>query len=275
MRPDRPVRPALGRPRRVGPGWIGWRWCGLAALVLMVGGCASGGAKQPAYLTHYQAGRYQLALASARASAGQPGGVSEAALVAGLAAEAMRDDATARLWLQPIAQGRGELAVRASAGLALIDLRTGNPLRAAEALEAASTRLTGHDAREAARVAAEAYELAQRPADAERMRRRALGILPEPSTALAGGGEPSPARPGVGGYTLQVGAFSTRSAANQRVAQVRSRAQTAGLGEPSVELVVRDGRPLYVVRIGRFATEADAQRALRMLGVEAIVSGAG
>ena len=241
----------------------------LLAIAVFALGCASGpgpGASsgQGSYRDHYEAGRYQLALASARATAGQPGGTSEAALVAGLSAEAMRDDATARLWLQPIARGNGDLSPRARAGLALIELRTGDPATAARELESVSLLLGGHDGREAARVAAEAYERAGRTSDADRLRRRSAGML-EPGRV----GEPGYAS---GSFTLQVGAYSTRSRANQRSTEVASASRSAGLGEPRVEFASRGGQALYLVQIGRFMSEADAQRAQRSLGISTIVA---
>lgn len=237
------------------------------ALIAGIPGCAANaGSGQASYRDHYEAGRYQMALASARASAGGPGGSSDAALVAGLSAEAMRDDTTARQWLEPIARGSGDTAARARAGLALIELRTGDPLRAARELEAASTQLSGPDSREAARVAADAYERASRPADAERLRRRAVGMDGPTDTAEL----PQAA----GGYTLQIGAYSTRSRATQRVAEVSTATRSAGLGEPRVEMAARDGKVLYLVQVGRFRTQEDATRAMRTLGVSSIVAAA-
>lgn len=233
----------------------------LAAIALA--GCASGGG-QPTYRDHYEAGRYSLALASAQAAAGRPGGSSDASLVAGLAAEAMRDDITARRWLEPIARGSGDTAARARAGLALIELRTGDPLTAARELEAASAQLGGQDGRDAARVAADAYERAGRSTDAERLRRRSVGMYEVTSRS----------DPGfvAGGYTLQLGAYSTRSGATQRVTEVSSATRSAGLGEPSVEIATRDGRVLYLIHAGRFRTQADAERARRTLSVPSIVA---
>lgn len=232
-------------------------------LVLLQAGCAGGGGSA-GYREHYEAGRYQLALASARAQAGGPGSTGDAALVAGLSAEAMRDDATARQWLEPIARGRGDQAARARAGLALIEFRRGDPLRAARDLETASAQLAGNDAREAARVSAMAYERAGRSDDAERMRRRSVGMVSaSASRAMEIGGS---------SYTLQVGAYSTRSRANQRVAEVGSAVRSAGLGPARVEIATRDGRVLYLVHVGRFITEDDAERARRTLGVATIVT---
>ena len=237
----------------------------LLALSILAGGCSGGsGSGQSTYREQYEAGMYRQALASAQARAGRPGSTSEAALVAGLSAEAMRDDETARRWLEPIARGTGDLAARARAALALIELRTGDPLRAARDLEIASTQLGGQDARAAARVSAAAYERADRPIDAERMRRRAIGAVSTGSQSSTGFAATS--------YTLQVGAYCTRSRANQRVAEVGSVVRSAGLGAARVELASRDGRVLYLVHVGRFSTFDDADRARRTLGVSTIVA---
>jgi|GEM_PF-2987511 len=235
----------------------------LTLAVIMLAACASGRG-QPTYRDHYEAGRYSLALATAQATAGRPGGSSDASLVAGLAAEAMRDNLTARRWLEPIARGSGDTAARARAGLALIELRTGDPLTAARELESASAQLSGQDGRDAARVAADAYERAGRPTDAERLRRRAMGMYEVTSR-----GEPGFV---AGGYTLQIGAYSTRSRATQRVTEVSSATRSSGLGEPRVEMATRNGRVLYLIHAGRFRTQADAERARRTLGVSAIVT---
>jgi len=236
----------------------------LVSLAAGLAGCTTGGgAGHATYREHYESGQYQLALAGARAQAGRPGGSSDAALVAGLSAEAMRDDATAKRWLEPIARGTSDRAARAQAGLALIELRTGDALRAARDLEAASAKLRGHDAREAARVSATAYDRAGRPADADRMRRRAVGVL---ATGTSQGAFASTI------YTLQVGAYSTRSRANQRVAEVNSATRSAGLGPARVELSTRAGRVLYLVQVGRFESFDDANEAKRTLGVSTIVA---
>lgn len=238
-------------------------WLLLVAAATTITACATGGG-QPSYRDHYEAGRYSLALASARATAGRPGGTSDASLVAGLAAEAMRDDLNARRWLEPIARGSGDTAARARAGLALIELRTGDPLTAARELEAASAQMSGQDGRDAARVAADAYERAGRRTDAERLRRRAVGM--DEATSRSDPGFVA------GGYTLQLGAYSTRSGATQRVTEVSSATRTSGLGEPRVEIATRNGRVLYLIHAGRFRTQADAERARRTLGVSAIVT---
>ncbi|NRA57861.1 MAG: SPOR domain-containing protein [Phycisphaerales bacterium] len=237
----------------------------LAMWAIWIGGCSAGsGSGQATYREQYEAGMYRQALASAQARAGRPGASSEAALVAGLSAEALRDDATAKRWLEPVARGTGDRAARARAGLALIERRTGDPLRAARDLEIVSAQLGGQDAREAARVSATAYERAGRPTDAERMRRRAVGAMPAGSRTSAGFVAT--------GYTLQVGAYSTRSRANQRVAEVGSAVRSAGLGPARVELASRDGPVLYLVHVGRFSTFDDAERARRTLGVSTIVA---
>lgn len=230
-------------------------------LAMLSASCAGGGGSGGGYRDHFEAGRYPLAYSSAQAAAGSPGSQSEAALVAGLSAEAMRDDARARQWLEPIARGGGGLAPRARAGLALIELRTGSPLAAARELEAASVQLTGHDAREAARVAAEAYERAGRREDARRLRDRAVGA-----------GQPAASASALGPYSLQLGAFSTRSRAEQRLAEVRAAVRTAGLGEPRIEIGSRDGRVLYLLQAGQFNSSEEAERARRSLGVSSIVA---
>ncbi len=252
---DQPLTPSS--PTRLGP-------CLALVLTLLTLSACAGGGGQPTYRDHYEAGRYSMALMTARATAGRPGGSSDASLVAGLAAEAMRDDLTARQWLQPIARGSGDTAARARAGLALIELRTGDPLTAARELESVSAQLTGQDGRDAARVAADAYDRAGRPNDAERLRRRAAGMYETTNR-----GNPSFV---AGGYTLQLGAYSTRSGATQRVTEVSSATRSAGLGEPSVEIATREGRVLYLIHAGRFRTQADAERARRTLGVSSIVA---
>ena len=230
-------------------------------LPLLAASCAGGAGTRAGYRDHYEAGRYPLAYSSAQAAAGSPGSVSEAALVAGLAAEAMRDDMRARQWLEPIARGGGALAPRARAGLALIELRTGNPLIAARELEAASVQMTGQDAREAARVAADAYERAGRPEDARRLRDRAVG-----------GGQALATPGAMGPYSLQLGAFSTRSRAEQRLAEVRAAVGPPGRGAPPRARGARGGRGRGRRRAGQFNTSEEADRARRTLGVSSIVA---
>jgi len=241
-------------------GLCGGRVRGAVALGLAGLWLASCAAQQPSYDGYYARGRYEQAYASAVAVARAPGGVDRASLTAGLAAEALRRDDRARAWLTPIARrGSGELAARARAGLALIELRTGDAARAGRELEAAAAELDGAAGRRAASAAAEAYRRAGLDADAARAGRLARGLL----TQADGGG-----------YTLQVGAYSTRSRAQRRAAEVVAAARASGLGPPRVEALSRGGERLYSVRVGRFASEADAARALRTLGVEAIVADA-
>ncbi|MEO1009538.1 MAG: SPOR domain-containing protein [Planctomycetota bacterium] len=233
----------------------------IAGTIAVAAGCTA--TPGSGYRDAYAGGRYHAAISGARAAAGSPGSTNEAALTTGLAHEALGNDAEARAWLGPIARGGdATMAAHASAGLALIDLRRGRTLQAAEALDSASLRMRGTAARDAARVAADAYERAGRPDDADRLRTRAAGL------ADAGG------RASGGGFAVQVGAYSTRHRAQQRAAELRASARASGFGDPRVEPGGTSRRPLYHVRIGRFRTEDDANRARRLLGGESIVVGA-
>lgn len=105
-------------------------------------------------------------------------------------------------------------------------------------------------AKEAAAKEAAAKEAAARPAEKE----------PTPK---------APAAPAAGGFTVQVGAFPTRTEADALVARLRSQ----GLSPYVVAAEVQGKGLFHRVRLGRFRSREEARRYLEDLQRETSVSG--
>lgn len=242
----------------------------LVVMALIVTACAGHGGS--AFVRDYQAGRHAAALRGARSAALSSTGAArdEAALIAGLSAQALGDDASARAWLEPLLASRDRsVAARARAGLGLIAQRQGDHERAAALLAEASVALTGDDAARAALYAGQSLRALGRVEPAQREYRRAATLARSAEVrALA------ERRLGEGRFTIQVGAFTSRRNAERARRRADTSAAGLGLGPARVVVARRDGRAVYLVQVGEFATRADAVRARARLGPDAIVAAA-
>lgn len=275
------------------------------AAACAISGCASspkGSGLGASYIDLYRTGQYAAAYseASRAASDGPAGQREQAALIAGESAHAMNRFDDAERWLAPLVTSRNQrIAGEAGASMGLVAQQRAEHDRAVRYLTTAAPRLTGDDrarawlyAGDSARLARRAQEAKGYYQNAEQAARDDRTLKATIASRLAGGpvpsyggqststlGTPAPTPSPVagstprGGWTIQAGAFSTRDRANQHAAGLSGRAASAGLDTPRVVAISDSrGRLLFAVRIGRFATEADARSARARIGGDAVVS---
>lgn len=87
------------------------------------------------------------------------------------------------------------------------------------------------------------------------------GTASQPQAAASAAVPAAPAPAAVAGFVLQVGAYSTRDDAERQRAKVALTGQ-----EAHVDQRVVNGRTLYRVRVGPFATAQQAEQAQKLLG---------
>lgn len=252
------------------------RAIGAAALGVfaMLSGCQTSPLPPPpSAVTAYEAHNYEQAYKDAAAEYNRTSGLrrDRAALMAGLSAHALGRYAEAKRWLEPLTHHSDrDISGRASATLGLIDAKEGNNAAAAALLSSAGRKLTGEAAAHANFEAGESYAALGRLAAARLHYQLAAATTtdPELKKLIAD-------RLGMVGYTVQVGAFASRTNAERKAASVRPRAMALGLGEPRiVERVGSGGRRLYLVQIGSYKTEREATTARTRLGGDAVVASA-
>ncbi len=219
---------------------------GIGVLLFTIAGlaaCASPGSSKSLATAErsYRAGDFEVAaseaLAVEAASRGEPR--AEAAYLAGLALarEGKLDDSADAL-RRAAASGDPDLAARAQAALGSVE------------------RARGHEAASTA-----AYRVAARGPD-DRIASRA--------DRLSGGGSSSSRTATTdleSGFTVQVGAFSTETAARKRAGEVASLARRAGFPSPQVRPITNArGRTLWAVQIGSYGDRRQAGAARERLG---------
>ncbi|MDX2148264.1 MAG: SPOR domain-containing protein [Planctomycetota bacterium] len=295
----------------------------LAGIVLLnaLAGCGSRPvAPSGGYTDLYRSGAYAEAYSSATQAylAQTSGKRDDAALIAGLSAQAMNKREDAERWLTPLLKsGDRAMAGRAGAALGLLAQDSRNHQEAARLLEDAGEKLTGDERARAFLYAGDSQRALKKDTEAQALYQRALKAAerdehvksviasriagvpppPRPTTNPAGSGgtrlladssttarDPSRDKSwsgldsplwfrssATGAYTVQAGAFSSRSRATTQANAMKVRANSMGLGVPRVASVQdRGGKTLYAVRVGRFATRQDAERAARSMGSGAI-----
>lgn len=240
----------------------------LISLMALVSGCV--GAGRPGYVRDYEAGRLSVAYRAASAAASQSTGQAreQAALIAGLSAHALGDAARSSDWLTPLlASSDRAVSGRAAAALGLLAADHGDHERAVSLLAQASVKLTGEDAAQAAFHAGESLTALGRRDAAAREYRRAFTLAKDAALKNTLTERLSGLR-----YTIQLGAYSSRR--NAQRARRSAVAATAGLGigSPRVIAMRRDGRTLFVVQVGEFRTDGEADDARRRLGADAVVA---
>lgn len=272
-------------------GWSRGVACGVLAvsgLVAVAGieGCASGGGQAPAgdtadYEKLYQRREYAKAYQSASSAYTKATDLRQrerAALTAGLASAALEPpkEADAQRWLSPLVQSTDNRIAGTAAGtLGMIEQKKGRHTPALTLLTAASEKLTGNDQARAAMFAGDSLQALGKTAEARAMYDKAATagsdrLLSQQIEAR----RQTVANDGVrasGAFTLQLGSFSDINKANAAAVRLRPKAVAGGLPPPRVLEVNNDGRKMYAVRIGRFATRAEAQTAQDKLPGEQIV----
>ena len=257
-----------------------------ALLTLAPGGCASDGDTPGSsaagtttdYERLYKQREYTKAYTAAAAAYTGATGVAKerAALTAGLSLAALEPpkEADAERWLRPLTDSSSTaIAGSASATLGMIVQRKGRHAEAVTLLTAASDKLVGNDRARASMFAGDSLQALGRGPEARSMYERAansttdrlltIQITSRQSTVA------NDAAPAKGAFTVQIGSFSDATKARAAADRLAPKAAAAGLVAPRVvQTKAQNGSTMHSVRIGRFATRADAQGAQRKLAAQ-------
>jgi len=254
-------RPALGVMRPA---------MGIAAAAVILGagvlaGCQGSGASSTVYLQKYDRRDFTGAKAEAvQAYASSTGPQREqAALIAGLSAQSLKQPAEAKRYLRPLLASKNpDIAGRAGAGLGLLARDEGDKTNAAKLFSEAAPKLTGDESAKAAMFAGDAYQSLGRADAAATQYANAKKAIKSPSLLRELADRTSGKT-----FTVQAGAFSSKPNAEKRARDVASRCVAMGLGQPRVITGTSGGKPMYYVYVGEFALRQDAAEAMRKVGV--------
>ena len=266
-------------------------FCSLAVIVLgILPGCASRG-PSPTRLTYiqmFETGQYANAYGASAAAADKASGTTrnEAALVAGLSAQALNRNAEAVRWLRPLAASPDPtLAGKSNAALGLIAAERGEHEEAARMLTIAGEKLAGDESARASMYAGDswgslgqrenataAYTHAQQRVTSDDGLRIMIGDrlragpnAPATTTATA----PIGAIPSRGPtLTVQIGAWTSLSTARRQAQKV---ARTANV---RIVPILKDNKRLYAVRVGKFSSREAAEQVKGIVGGSAVVTAA-
>jgi len=269
----------------------------LCALALLITGCGAPSKSQQDALTAYKAADYPTALASANDAAAKAQGTDKerSTLIAGLSEYALRRPDDATTYLLPLVESQDpEVAGTASWTLGSIAYDKGNYPKAITLLGNAAPKLKGDDAARAVSLQGDCYAKINKPADAKTQYAAAAALATDPSlkysleSKATGAGMPAPAGPIIIGgrtvptrptvpvtppppgtrYVIQLGAFSTKTKADELAQQKNSVAVRAGLGSPLVQQRTdkSTGQSVFAVRLGNYSSRASAEQALARLG---------
>ncbi|MBL0871430.1 MAG: SPOR domain-containing protein [Phycisphaerales bacterium] len=235
----------------------------MLAATLMLGGC-KGGSRSTATLEEatnaYIQGRFQESYAKAEKVADDNSGIvkDRAALIAGQSAHALGNRVAAERWLRPLTtHGNDEINGNANATLGLSAFNQRQWALASVMLSAAATRLSGDDAARSAMYAGDSFEQLGQTIKARSMYQRALQ-----TAADAGLKRSIQDRLVQGPYTIQLGAFSSRTSADQTARAAASKARAAALPAPVIVVTnAGPGNQLFAVQVGTFASRAAAESA--------------
>jgi len=218
----------------------------------------------------YNQGQFDEALARAsqlhpRSPASQQ---PRLALLAGMSAAQLKRKSTAEFWLRPLVESSDrEIAGRASASLGLAEARKQDYKGAAVDLSRAGRLLKGSNASRANFFAGECYtQLGQH--DTARLMYR----LARAGTKNLNEQRSADVRLAGSNFVVQLGAFHDRAGAEATAQRAQERSMRMGLGEPRiVETTDLTDGLLYIVRLGSFPTEAQADAARVRMGKDAVV----
>jgi tetratricopeptide (TPR) repeat protein len=257
------------------------------ALAMLATGCASSGPRGRGsgdYVRSFEAGRYAEAydLASKASQKGTGFKRDQAALIAGLSAQALNRNAEAEKFLEPlVTSGDPKVNAEASAALGLVYAEAGKHDQAVELLSKAGRDLEGDQAARAFMYAGDSYKSLGKTSEARGMWSLAqtkvtndAGLRVRIGDRLSAATTP-PTPPGPGTapikspaatqFTVQVGAFSNFTNAQKQLSRFRA------YGSPRVVEVNRGGKKLFVVRVGQYNNRTDADRVAKNIGAEAKV----
>ena len=254
------------------------RFARAVALALAAAGCSGAKHESPGappsvraardgYMREYELGRYPSAYEQASQAAATDEGAArdQAALIAGLSAQALKRESDARRWLAPLTTNSDrEIAGRASAGLGLLEQEKGNHARAAELLASAGSRLDGDDGARAAYHAGESMGAIGQANSARLQYEASLAKVTDPRLRTQIQRRLDKVKPG--GFTVQLGAFSSRANAEKSVRSAAATAARLNLGQPTISERPGVRGTVYVVQVGRFATRDQAAQARTSFG---------
>lgn len=253
----------------------------LFTLVLVLAcGCAQS-PKAPSnddYVSLFNSGRYSDAYeASSKAASSLRGSNRElASLIAGQSAYRLGRPTESERWLKPLLDsGDRAIAGRAAATLGSLARDRGENRPAFELFDTAASKLGGDDAARAMMYAGDAKHALGEKSVARDLWSRAqskvesdVQLRVQIGDRLAGAypGSSSAPSAGSGAYTVQAGAFSSRATADALAQKLRSK------GPTRIVQISKDGKTLHAVRIGSYATKAEADRVRASVGSGAIVT---
>jgi tetratricopeptide (TPR) repeat protein len=248
----------------------------------------------PPFAQTFEEKRYSEAYAqAAEVATTRRGSVQQqAALIAGLSAQAMNRNADAVKWLAPLRTSSDSvIAGQAHAAMGLIAQERGGHDEASQSLLIASQKLKGDEAARAALYAGdslrtlgkaneaqEAYERAQQLVQTDSGLRMMIGdrlrggspkmVATRPSVPNLVGANTLPDRTNSEMLTVQIGAYAHESTAQLQVNRLAKRYNVR------VVPILRDGKRLYAVRVGKFSSRSTADAIKKEIGGTAIVTGA-
>jgi tetratricopeptide (TPR) repeat protein len=241
--------------------------CLSAVLCVTMVGCQMDRGPSPTQLAqaHYQRGDYAKAQTAAARAAATAGGSQRylANYMAGMSAYRLNNFAQAERYLRIAANSKDQaMAADAQSTVGLIYSRQGRYAQAADALLRSARNHTGEDRAQAYLYAGIAQQKLGRWPQA-----RTSLLLARSSTRDAQLAQRVNTQLAVTGYTIQVGAFSSRTNADKAAAGYTPRASRAKVGLVRVVPASRAGRRgVNLVQVGRFATFNAASEGRRRLG---------
>lgn len=246
-------------------------WVLVGLLGSGAGGCASNRSKYPNSRAAYDAGAYSDALTLSQSESSKSRGArqEEAELIAGMSARNLNKLPEAERHLKPLTTSADKaIAGRASAEMGIIEAQRGHHEASLRYFDDAGDKLEGDDAARAMFQAGESAMAAGRTEMARLQYRRALERTSDPTLRNT-----IESRLSLKGFTLQVGAFASRINADKAVTKAMPVAQRLKIEAPRVlTRVGPNGRDLFVVQMGTFTSERDAQMACKRAGAGVVVA---
>lgn len=250
------------------------------AAALLLGGCSSTSSGKGDYAASFKAGRYADAYeaASKQATIGSGAKKDQAALIAGLSAQALnRNDDAEKYLSQVVDNADPKVSGEAGAALGLIAAERGQHDKAADLLTKAGRKLEGDQAARAFLYAGDSYKSLGKTSEARGMWSMAQAKVVDDSAlrvmigdrlaAPASPTAPKAAKPvGPTKFTVQIGAYSSYTNAQKQLSRYRA------YGTPRVvETTDKQGKKLFAVRIGLYPTRAEADKVRKTVGSGAAV----
>jgi tetratricopeptide (TPR) repeat protein len=240
----------------------------------------------PGFVALYESGQYQAAYDKASVAAQSPNtrNRDEAALVAGLSAQALGKNADAVRWLTPLRlNADGNIAGRSSAALGLMSRERGDHESAAQYLALAARKLTGDERARAWMYAGDSYSALARGADARDAYDKAAQSVGEdaalramigdrqsgkaPATPQPLGTTASPTSAKASTLTVQIGAYASLKTAKEQVQTLSRKGKAARIVQ-----IGKGGKTLYAVRVGTFTSRAAAESVRKSIGGGAMIT---